>query len=453
VVDGQQRLTTLMLAFTALRDHYKATGAERFADRVHRQVLVNEFHEGYDHYRLLPTQADRDAYTACVEASPQAGGGDNIGAAYRFFRGVLLQGAEEGGEDWAATVETVLNDLLSIVEITAEQGDNVYRIFESINNTGVGLSQSDLLRNYVFMLLPTRGERVYQELWLPMQQRLGPKNLELLVWLDLVLRGNNRAKQSEIYRDQQKRLEPLKDDEEALQQQIAHLAERGGRLLRVLEPRHEPSTPLRTVLERLNAWGGQIHYPLALHLLDLVDTGRTTAEEAAEALGYVESYLVRRMICQIPTNNLNRIFRDAPKELEEDRSPAEAVRRFLSGRRRNWPTDEDLRQAVRTKPSTGAAVPSSASTCCDGWRRATDPASRWTSTGQACRWSTCCRSGHHSPGTTCWRRRPRTARPHRNCTTCWSTPWATSPCRVRTPSCPTTPSGGSRRSSTPAPCA
>ena len=53
-------------------------------------------------------------------------------------------------------------------EITAERGDNVYRIFESINNTGVGLSQSDLLRNYVFMLLPGRGERVYEQLWLPM---------------------------------------------------------------------------------------------------------------------------------------------------------------------------------------------------------------------------------------------------------------------------------------------
>ncbi|MCD0485985.1 DUF262 domain-containing protein [Streptacidiphilus sp. ASG 303] len=350
VVDGQQRLTTLMLAFTALRDHFRATGAERAADRVDRQVLVNEFHEGRDHYRLLPTQADRDAYTACVESTPRAGGGDNIGAAYRFFRGVLAQGEEAGGEKWAAAVETALKDLLSIVEITAERGDNVYRIFESINNTGVGLSQSDLLRNYVFMLLPRTGERVYQELWLPMQQQLGPRNLELLVWLDLVVRGHSKAKQSEIYREQQKRLEPLAGDEEALREEVAHLAERGGRLLRILEPHREPSPSLRRALEQLEAWGGQIHYPLALHLLGLVDTDRATAEEAAQALRYVESYLVRRMICQIPTNNLNRIFMEAPRELEEDRSPAEAVRRLLSGRRRRWPTDEELRQAVRTKP-------------------------------------------------------------------------------------------------------
>ncbi|MFC8373154.1 DUF262 domain-containing protein [Streptomyces sp. NPDC057239] len=351
VVDGQQRLTTLMLAFTALRDHLKGTGDSRGVDRVHRQILVNEFHEGLDHYRLLPTQADREAYTACVQSRAEAGGSDNIGAAYRFFLGALAEGQEAAGNDrWIATVETVLKDLLSIVEITAEPGDNVYRIFESINNTGVGLSQSDLLRNYVFMLLPKRGERVYQELWLPMQQSLGPKNLELLVWLDLVVRGHHKTKQSEIYREQQKRLQPMAGDEEALQREIAQLAERAGRLLRIIQPHRESSPALRAVLERLAAWGGQTHYPLALHLLDLVDTQATTPDDAAEALLCVESYLVRRVICQTPTNNLNRIFMDAPKELETDRPSAEAVRRFLSGGRRRWPSDEELREAIRSKP-------------------------------------------------------------------------------------------------------
>ncbi|MFJ9173874.1 DUF262 domain-containing protein [Streptomyces sp. NPDC102360] len=350
VVDGQQRLTTLMLAFAALRDHHRKQGDQRGMDRVHRQILVNEYQEGPGHYRLLPTQADREAFTACVQSRAEAGGSDNIGAAYRFFLGAMAEGRETGGAQWISTVETVLKDLLSIVEITAESGDNVYRIFESINNTGVGLSQSDLLRNYVFMLLPKRGERVYQELWLPMQQSLGPKNLELLVWLDLVVRGHSKVKQSEIYREQQKRLQPLAGDEAALQREIEQLADRGLRFRRIIEPAREYSPALRAVLERLAAWGGQTHYPLALHLLDLVDAGGTTADDAAQALLYVESYLVRRLICQTPTTGLNRIFMDAPKELETDRPAAEAVRRFLSGRRRRWPSDEELHAAVRSKP-------------------------------------------------------------------------------------------------------
>ncbi|MEI5135522.1 DUF262 domain-containing protein [Streptomyces libani] len=158
VVDGQQRLTTLMLAFTALRDRHRERGADKKAARIHDLLLVNSYRDGEDRYRLLPTQADRDAFTACVESSPKAGGPGNVGAAYRFFFGALTEGEENGGEAWTDAVETVLGGLLSIVEITAAEGDNVYRIFESINNTGVGLSQSDLLRNYLFMCLSNRGE-------------------------------------------------------------------------------------------------------------------------------------------------------------------------------------------------------------------------------------------------------------------------------------------------------
>ncbi|MFB6894064.1 DUF262 domain-containing protein [Kitasatospora sp. NPDC056327] len=356
VVDGQQRLTTLMLAFTALRDHLRETGggeSAKAADKIEDQYLVNKYLDGTDHYRLLPTQADRDAFIACVSGGPRAGGEGNIGAAYRFFRGVYTEGSRQHGPEWTDAVMTALGALLSIVEITADAQDNVFRIFESINNTGVGLSQSDLLRNYVFMLLPTRGERVYQQLWLPMQQQLGPKNLELLVWLDLVVRGNSRAKQTDIYREQQRRLQPLAGNEDALQAEIAALTERGQRLLRVLDPSRETDPALRAALERLGRWGGQTHYPLALFLLDRVDAGDSTAAEAAEALRFVESYLVRRLLCQSSTTGLNRLFMEAPKELEQGLPVAQAVRRYLSAKRtgaRVWPDDAEVMEAVRRKP-------------------------------------------------------------------------------------------------------
>lgn len=354
VVDGQQRLTTLMLAFAALRDRHRERGdsSRMKAERIHNLLLVNSYQPGDDHYRLLPTQADREAFAACVDGSPRAGGPGNVGNAYRFFLRVLTEGEESGGEQWTDAVETVLSDLLTIVEITAAEGDNVYRIFESINNTGVGLSQSDLLRNYVFMCLPTRGESVYRNLWLPMQELLGPERLELLVWLDLVVAGNSRAKQSEIYRDQKQRLEPLSGDEAALEAEIASLARRAERLMRILEPKREPHPGLREALERLSRWGGQTHYPLALHLLDRVDAGDATPDDAALALTYAESYMVRRLFAGLSTTGSNRVFMEMAKELEKDGPRAEAVRRFLSKNTgvRVWPGDAAVREAIRTRP-------------------------------------------------------------------------------------------------------
>ena len=69
-------------------------------------------------------------------------------------------------------IEDAVISGLALVSVTAQPGDNVHRIFESLNNTGLRLTQGDLLRNYLFMRLPTRGEAVYQSLWLPLQKQL-----------------------------------------------------------------------------------------------------------------------------------------------------------------------------------------------------------------------------------------------------------------------------------------
>ncbi len=143
VVDGQQRLTTLMLVLAAIRDHVRVED-EAAADRIHRQFLVNEFRHGEEHLRLLPTQADRESYRALILGSPGGSAAGAVTEAYRFFRTSLV--AADDPDD-VGRIEEVVKSGLSIVEISADRGDNVYRIFESLNNTGLQLSQADLLRN------------------------------------------------------------------------------------------------------------------------------------------------------------------------------------------------------------------------------------------------------------------------------------------------------------------
>jgi alkylated DNA nucleotide flippase Atl1 len=350
VVDGQQRLTTLMLAMCALRDHLAATDPlER--DRINELYLINKFKKGLDHYRLLPTQADREAFFACIEGVSEAGGGDGIGTAYRFFRRELVAADDEEDPHDLERIETVLQERLALVEISTHPDDNVHRIFESLNNTGLKLSQGDLLRNHVFMLLPTRTEHVYSTYWRPMQERLG-EHLELLFYLDLVLRGIERARRTEVYRAQVERLEREKvsTDEAKLEAEVVELARRSRHLERIVTPAVEPHPGIRASLERLNTWGAQTTYPLVMHLLDRQERGSTTDDEVVQALAYVESFLVRRMLCAVPTNNLNRIFSTVVQQLRDDLPVAEAIRKALSGERRFWPSDVALREAIRSKP-------------------------------------------------------------------------------------------------------
>jgi alkylated DNA nucleotide flippase Atl1 len=349
VVDGQQRLTSLMIALTAIRDHLHDTGAPQAQDRIHRQYLVNEFRQGDDHLRLLPTQADREAYRGIVLHKSEPAAGSAVDDAYRFFRSALVTADDPDDPDDIDHIEQTIRSGLSIVEITAERGDNVFRIFESLNNSGLQLSQADLLRNYLFMRLPRRGEDVYRDVWLPMQKRLSTADLELLVWLDLLLRGDVKVKQSDVYRAQQERLDAVEDEAE-IEAEVAGFARRARHLQRILDPAHEPDPRLREAFERLQEWVATAAYPLVMHLLDLEERGLADSDQLVEAMGYIEAFLVRRMICQIPTNSIYRIFLSAPQAVGEPADVPAAVRTYLSGRRRYWPTDATVRESVRSKP-------------------------------------------------------------------------------------------------------
>jgi uncharacterized protein with ParB-like and HNH nuclease domain/alkylated DNA nucleotide flippase Atl1 len=348
VIDGQQRLTTLLIALCALRDH-AATRDQGVVERFNELYLVNKYGTGLSHYRLLPTQSDRDAFFACVRPYPSHRDG-RVGHAYSFFRAQLTQPGPDNQPLDIGRLETVLWQRMQFVAITADRNDNVHRIFESLNDRGVRLTQADLLRNYVFMLLPTRAEQVYEDVWRPMQDSLTPTQLETLVFVDLVLRGRTTIKRQDIYRAQQDRLRPLEGNETAVEAELVELSRRAGFFRRIVQPQTESDGGVRTALERLDRWGASTTYPLLMHLYDLWDRSECTAADVRQALQYVESFLVRRMIAGVPTNNLNRVFSALVPQLPAKLPIAEVVRHALSSQRKYWPSDRRLREAFRSQP-------------------------------------------------------------------------------------------------------
>jgi len=351
VVDGQQRLTTLSVLLCAIRDHRAKHESEEHRERINQQYLINKWKPERQRLKLVPTQADRAAYQACVDATPQAGGSDPIGAAYRFFQSRLLTLDDLDEAVDIERVEDAVISGLALVSVTAQNGDNVHRIFESLNNTGLRLTQADLLRNYLFMRLPTRSEIVYHTLWLPLQEQLDSKELELLFWLDLV-QQDRRAKQANTYADQQARLDRMRSEEE-IEAEIARFSKLGGLLKTILDPSREKDPQVRIRLERLRAWETATAYPLLLHLLDRRDKGTATSEQIARAMLYVESFLVRRLLIGRATAGINQVMLLALTEISKigkEMAVDEAVHWFLSTGRKFYATDAEVHSAVRTIP-------------------------------------------------------------------------------------------------------
>lgn len=346
VVDGQQRLTTLTLLLSAIRDHRAETESAEHRDRLNEQYLINKWREGDDRLKLLPTQADRDSYRACIEASPKAGAADGIGEVYRYFRGRLADHDDPDDDHDIERVESAVLSGLTLVSVTTSHDDNVHRIFESLNNTGLRLTQGDLLRNYLFMRLPTRGPVVYATQWKPLQDRLTNEQQELLFWLDAVQRDDS-VNQRDTYQAQVARMDGLLG-EEAIEREVQRFNRLSVLLDTILHPDLEPDPDVRTRLARLNSWGTTTVYPLLLHLLDRRARGEASSHQIAAAMLYAESFLIRRVLTGKATANLNRILLRAVPEISEQAPADQALRTYLSVGRKYFATDEQVRSAVRT---------------------------------------------------------------------------------------------------------
>lgn len=273
-----------------------------------------------------------------------------MSVAYRFFRRKLVEAEDPADPQDVLRIEQAITSRLTLVAVTAEAGDNVHRIFESLNNTGLKLSQADLLRNYLFMRLPTRGELVYETYWLPLQASLSNKELEQLMWLQLVLDGDDRVRRQDLYAAQQHRFEQTEVREADIEAYVKELHRRSMHFRKVVRPDEEGDPAVRAHLRRLDAWEAAATYPALMLLLDRRERGETDSAETARALSYIESFLVRRTVCRVPPNNLNRIFQSVPAQLPLDVPVADGLRQLLSASNRYWPDDDELREKFRTAP-------------------------------------------------------------------------------------------------------
>ncbi len=343
LIDGQQRLTTLsvLLACIWKRAHDQPESWPKLADEIMETCLANKYATvPEDSLKLRPTQRDRAPYESITKGEAPAGR-SRLRAAHEWFLSAIAEGDLEGKPLDLAKLKLCITSYLDLVSITLDPEDSPHRIFESLNNTGMRLGSSDLIRNFLFMNIQGEEaqENAYSRLWYPMQEAT-KTDLDDFFWRYLMMDGELPRYDETFTEVKQRFPEQFGANAVSALEEFSRFA-LYYRQLGELEEEHALSEAFDSQAARLNRWQIDVAYPFLMRSLDWHSRGLVGLDAVVEAMKMIESYVVRRTVCNIPTNRLRRIF--ARMSLSVDTADfTSTARKYLL--ENQWPSDDEFKE-------------------------------------------------------------------------------------------------------------
>jgi uncharacterized protein with ParB-like and HNH nuclease domain len=342
LIDGQQRLTTIFILLSFLRDRAKENGDQELSEEITHTLLVNPYKKDSDYYKLLPTQIDRESFQHLVKLSKPYDQ-DQISKAYIFFRRKFQQSDIE-----IQTLKKIISNNLSVVSVVLGIDDDPHLVFESLNAKGRALTQSDLIRNFFFMRIHMdEQEDIHAGYWMPMQDSLGTNLTEYI--RHFLMKDGSWVKESDVYFA----LKELIGDKNALDylKEISHFSEYYKKLL---DPeKYENDVSIRKALARINRIGLTTAYPFLLSCYGAYARDQMPHGQFLAVLGTLENFMIRRFICNIPTNQLNKIFPPLYSQVQDRTSGSfvEGLQKILQTK--DYPKDIQFKDRLADAPLYG----------------------------------------------------------------------------------------------------
>lgn len=350
VIDGQQRMTTLSLFLLALGKAIEESGQayDITKKKIMNYYLLNNEEDGDQFYKLILTRSDKDTLIQLLTDKKIPDElSQRVLENYNFF----LDNINKSDLDLNKLYQGLCK--LIIVDISLDRDhDNPQLIFESLNSTGLDLSQADLIRNYVLMKLePKEQTELYTDYWFPMEKSFGGLNdsaqFDRFMRDFLTLKTGKIPNINNVYFTFKDYVYQQKGT--SVQQIVEEIYQYSKYFVK-LALQIEADNEINQVLIDMNTLKVDVLYPFLLEIYNDYDLGELVKSDFISILKLVETYVFRRAICGVPTNSLNKTFSTISKEITKT-NYWESIRAvlLLKDSYKRFPTNEEFTQELVIK--------------------------------------------------------------------------------------------------------
>lgn len=353
IIDGQQRLTTLSLLFSALVNWLEDNDEEDTIltpDRLKGDFLIDHYRPKNEQIRLHSNPRDYEAYVKLFGDKKFYISASNITRNYLFLYNYI--------DEMEISIDELFQSIgklqFMVVSLNSPE-DDPQLIFESLNSTGLELTNADKIRNYLLMNEDINNqEHLYSNYWEPIEQRTA-FNLSEFFRNYLTVKNANVPTIKYIYEEFKKYYDSTWIDKEVFFRDLEDYSFAYQQIL----TSSVGNKKIDQILYRLNQLEVTVTYPFLMAILRDFNNEKHTAKEVEAILVIIESYITRRMIAQIPSNALNKIFavlyRDYRKHLSSSHGatsePKDIISYLLLNKEKSgvFPNNQEIRMILQTR--------------------------------------------------------------------------------------------------------
>jgi len=349
IIDGQQRLTTLTLLYIALYKFAQDINDEELENEIHETYLINKYAPDNEKLKLKPTENNNEVlrYLLRNEGKEEYNDYSKLIENYSYIKERITK----------ENINVILLGIskLMFVEISLDRNkDNPQRIFESLNSTGLELSQADLIRNYILMgLKHDKQQRIYRNYWLIIEKLAKDEYKNVSKVSDfirdyLTLKNFKIPNKRKVYEEFQKKYPTGTINElESILEELKSLAKHYNKLV---NPKNEKDKTIRRELEYINRLEINVTYPFLMKVYDDFYNEIITKDQFIDMLNFVQAYTFRRFIVGLPTNALNKIFMLLYDKIDEN-NYTDSLKKWLLERKgsQRFPRDKEVIDSLRLK--------------------------------------------------------------------------------------------------------